>query len=316
MYHFNPETGKTGNCNATKRECPYMHGDTPEEARAAHEETMTQVSIPRVKRVLTKGELQTLPSKVLSRIPLKELDAAQLAQTLRHEASRLGMGPKAIDSAIDLASILHAHQTRANRGLFKTTPYIEHPLRNSLRLIRLGCKDQDVVIAAILHDTIEDGAKVFVEKFHNNKTDEPTARIALGKHIGAAYGERVLSLVESVTNDYVTDSDKSKLTISEKNSTYLKHVAQNIKGNSGVYLVKVSDFIDNATGLYHNNTPARAEKTKKQAAKYLPVVNVFLDELDKLEIDLPPEGIKTIRDQLGRTTERLQKIINNGATNE
>lgn len=305
-FHVNQETGKAGKCEADKFKCPYIHGDTLEGAQKAFEQAMSALTLPISVSINT---LRQMPSEALRSIPLKALDTNQLAQTLRHESVRLGIDSEVIDSAIDLATILHAHQSRSNRGNFTKAPYIEHPLRNSLRLVRLGVKDQDVIVASVLHDTIEDGAAIFVKKFHNEEKDEVNARQALSQHIQRAYGQKVLKLVEAVTNDYIADSDKTKMSLAQKHNTYLQHVRTNIKNNPGAFLVKVSDFIDNATGLYHNNTPERAAKTRNQALKYLPVVEVFKTVLQEDNIPLSDESKQEVHDKMTRTTERLLKIL-------
>ena len=309
-FHINPNTGRVLRCYAGESGiCWYgdkaIHGNTKAETQKLYEQAMKAATVPQVASV---KELRKAPAIVLKNTDTKELNATQLAQTLRHEASELGMNAEVIDSAIDLATILHAHQKRGNRGNFTETPYIEHPLRNSLRLVRMGVKNQDVIVASILHDTIEDGAKVFVEKFQNNLTiGEEDARSELGSHIGRTYGNNVLELVEAVTNDYMTDTDKSNMSEEVKNLIYLEHVQENINKNSNVLLVKISDFIDNATGLHHNDVPARREKTKKQARKYLPVVEVFKSALKSS--GLPEKQVTMLLSRMDTTKERLSSII-------
>ena len=305
-FHVNQETGLAAKCSANVSKCPYIHSDTLEGAQQAFEEAMSALTLP---ASVSVKDLRKMPSEALRKMPLKALDSNQLAQTLRHEATRLGMESDVVDSAIDLATILHAHQVRSNRGNFSKSPYIEHPLRNSLRLIRLGVSDQDVIVASILHDTVEDGARIFVKRFYNEKQHEEDARESLKSHIQKAYGKNVAELVEAVTNDYIADSDSTKMSLAEKHKVYLEHVRKNIQNNPGAFLVKVSDFIDNATGLYHNDTPERRSKTRNQALKYLPVVEVFKQTLENDNIPLSEEAKTEIRDKMSHTTERLLKIL-------
>ena len=307
QFHVNPETYVVAPCHAEKIECPYLHGDTVEDTeRLLSEKIGTSV----VLQGISVSKLRNMPAEVLKATSLKELDAAQLTQTLRHEAIEQGMKESVIDSAIDLASILHAHQTRGNRGNFTSTPYIEHPLRNALRLLRLGVNNQDVIVASLLHDVIEDGAQVFVKTFKNiQDNDENDARRVLSDHIRNAYGDNVLELVEAVTNDYIADVDKSRMQASEKNRIYLEHVRKNIAGRPNVILVKVSDFMDNATGLHHHNTPQRAEKTFRQACKYLPVVQVFRDAIRANDLSLSYESVSKILEKMDKTERSLMHII-------
>lgn len=314
-YHIN-NNGDSGICEAGKGNkstgCPFgedaIHGVSELEVRAIYESIMSSKTVPSSQSV---SYLRSMPASALAKISLKHLDVSQLTQTLRHEAINLGMDPDVIDSSIDLATILHAHQTRGSRGHFESSPYIEHPLRNALRLVRLGVKDQDIVVAAVLHDTIEDGAKVFVKTFHNkSKVKELDAREALRTHTKTTYGSEVLRLVDAVTNDYMTYQDSANMSHQDKRDLYLRHVRDNIKDNPKVMLVKISDFIDNATGLYHNTDQKRNERTKRQAAKYLPVVDVFKQELNKRNASLSEDTILNLLDKMETTKKRLVNIMN------
>lgn len=307
-YHFNPTTGKSSECHAEQKTCRFVHGDSPDASRRKYEETMSNDTLLSLKKkvVYSEDELRALPISILKDIPLKDLDAAQLSQTLRHESIVLGVNEKIIDSSINLATILHAHQTRRNRGTHVNVPYIEHPLRNALRLIRLGVDDQDVIVGAVLHDTIEDGSQVFMKYFRNDeKVDEAVAREHLAKFIEGAYGRRTLAIVEGVTNDIA----KPSTSVRTKHRIYRNHVKEKVMNNPDVFLVKVSDFIDNATGLYHNDIPGKERQTFKQASKYLPVVDVFRESMKNLELPVSEEGHMEISRQLEKTTVRLQNII-------
>ena len=166
----------------------------------------------------------------LRSLDLKELDSAQMTQRLTLEAKTLEwLNEERLEAAIALASILHRDQTRGNRGNFQQTPYIEHPLRNAIRLLDFGAEDEDLILAAILHDVIEDGARTFVRTvLRSEYTGELAARALLAQFIGEHFGERVLKLVTAVTNDYLTDEDKSRRTFEEKCSTYFHHVSNSI----------------------------------------------------------------------------------------
>ncbi len=67
-------------------------------------------------------------------------------------AQQLPPSPK-IKSAIDFATQAHHGQTRKG----STEPFINHPLRVAILITQAGL-GEDVIIAALLHDTIEDTA--------------------------------------------------------------------------------------------------------------------------------------------------------------
>ena len=87
-------------------------------------------------------------------VALKDMTSSELSNCLRGAGKRLDFNGKDLESAISLATTLHKNQSRGARGTLKRTPYIEHPLRNAIRLIRLGNTEQDVIIANVLHDMV------------------------------------------------------------------------------------------------------------------------------------------------------------------
>lgn len=317
MFHINPDTGKPGECVAkTPESCLYStnghveeHYKTEKEAREAYElKQSDKLFLTKMLPSISSKLNMSFPAYALTRKPLKELDSVQLSQTLRYEAKRLNLPEKEIDSAISLATILHSHQTRSNRGNFVNTPYVEHPLRNSLRLIRWGIKDKDVIIATVLHDVIEDGAQRFVKDFHGViNEDELKARDSLSRYIEKTYGSNVLRLVQSVTNDYI--ANKKSMPLGEKRSIYYEHVKKSITNNNSSFLLKLTDIIDNAAGLHHNDIAGRELKTYNQAKKYLPVVKMFIKELPKLSSNINNEQLNCIKISLEKTIGRLDSII-------
>ena len=93
------------------------------------------------------------------------------------------------------AKVIHAIAFAAERhnGQFRKgkegSPYINHPIQVMEVLIRHGECDSELLMAAALHDVIEDTAK-------NQQEIE-----SLGKEIKDAFGENVLKLVREVSDD-------------------------------------------------------------------------------------------------------------------
>ena len=56
-------------------------------------------------------------------------------------------------SAVSFAATKHSKQTRKNKA---KSPYIEHPIEVAQELSMAGIMDVEILIAALLHDTIED----------------------------------------------------------------------------------------------------------------------------------------------------------------
>ncbi len=94
-----------------------------------------------------------------------------------------------IKKAVDLAKIAHEWQFRKYSG----KPYIAHPLRVAV-MVAKKCDDLDLILAAILHDTVEDAPE----------------KISM-KMIYEEFWEEVWYLVDSVTdniNYFLNDTNK------------------------------------------------------------------------------------------------------------
>lgn len=124
--------------------------------------------------------------------------------------------------------ILEAEQfaTRAHRGQrrkYTDEPYSNHPLRVATIVAGLGLPD-DLVVAALLHDTIED-TKV---------TSSVIAR---------KFGDEVADLVVDLTDDYKAGPGTNRETRKEK---YREQVAA---ASAEVQTVKLADLLDNARSI-------------------------------------------------------------------
>jgi len=91
--------------------------------------------------------------------------------------------------AVHFAAVKHTAQRRKNAD---ATPYINHPIEVADHLANIGgVTDEDILIAALLHDTIE---------------DTETTR----DEIAALFGERVADLVAECTDDKSLDKAERK----------------------------------------------------------------------------------------------------------
>lgn len=121
------------------------------------------------------------------------------------------------------ATKAHGKQTRKSTEL----PYIIHPLRVAL-ILQNKCNvyDEDVLVAAILHDVLE---------------DTPIK----AKEIANEFGERIASLVREVTDD-------KTLSVVERKRAQIDH-APII--TPGALLIKIADKIDNVSGFVDEGIP-------------------------------------------------------------
>jgi GTP diphosphokinase / guanosine-3',5'-bis(diphosphate) 3'-diphosphatase len=98
--------------------------------------------------------------------------------------------------ALDFAS--GRHRTQFRKGEEKT-PYINHPIRVTHLLANVGEEnDTDLLIAAILHDVLED------------TVSNPEEKAELAVQISQLFGEEVLSIVDEVTDDKSLDKAERK----------------------------------------------------------------------------------------------------------
>lgn len=123
-----------------------------------------------------------------------------------------------IQEAIQFAITAHADQTRKGKDI----PYITHPLSVALILARANA-EEDVVIAGILHDTVEDSeGKITISDVENK------------------FGETVAMLV-----GHVTEHDKS-LSWEERKSQALAHIYEM---PYDALLLKSADVLANLSDL-------------------------------------------------------------------
>jgi (p)ppGpp synthase/HD superfamily hydrolase len=212
--------------------------------------------------------------------PLKEYDAVSLAEMLRSDFIELypsGTVQRLAD-AIQVASYLHRNDVRRGaRGKSVNPPYIEHPLRVSLRALRtFKVQDPNVIIAAVLHDTVEDHAKDFAdfEGVYVTSTEGAAQQNALG-YISKQFGIPVARTVELVSNPPMTPG----VTKAEKIAAYQEHVTKVVKLSSEALIVKVSDFVDNAGSLHHHYSYGDP-KVSYFLDRYEPLLEVYRGALN------------------------------------
>ncbi|MCZ4278626.1 HD domain-containing protein [Rhodococcoides yunnanense] len=171
-----------------------------------------------------------------------------------------------------------------------------HPLRNVLRLIRLGCADTNVLSATALHDTVEDQPREIVSILDESRLSDGSNQLAALDLITEHFNTETSRLVAAVSNP-PTDT---ALTKAEKNAAYAAHVADVIK-DTEAFLVKFADFVDNARSVKYLE-----DETKRTilAATYAPVVAVFASAFDtnRDSLDLQQDGLDTIDSRLTALT--------------
>lgn len=250
--------------------------------------------------------------KRIEKLPLKEMEGSLLSfAILDYAQTNDKFDIKQILKALKLASYLHRNQTRANRKDLPKDTYITHPYRNTLRLLRYGCESNDVIIASILHDTVEDHAPSIVKELIGETepfSEEDLIKLSLG-YISKEFNPTVAFIVEQVTNEPLP----SHMSKDEKRHAYAKHVIAMIN-TPEAFLVKFSDFVDNAAGLHHNS--GRPEMVAHLAKKYSLTVNAFDAKLNDpsfvSSLPIPADGISQMKEHLAAGKQRLNELQGHG----
>ncbi|MFL9865848.1 HD domain-containing protein [Paraburkholderia fungorum] len=155
--------------------------------------------------------------------------------------------------AIDFAAKKHCNQRRKDA---ERTPYINHPLAvANLLANEAGIDDEYVLVAAILHDTIED----------TSTTDEELTEL---------FGSDVAAIVQEVSDDKsLTKDERKRLQI-----TYARSLSY------GAKLVKIADMISNLRDIAANPPADWSVERKTQYFEWArAVVDAFGDVNPTLE---------------------------------
>lgn len=162
-----------------------------------------------------------------------------------------------IHEAINYAGKRHAGQVRKSTSL----PYLVHPMEVMGILLENGC-NEDVVIAGILHDVIEDTCD-----------DNDIIRDIVREEIKAKFGNTVLGIINSESED------KSKTWEQRKQATIdaLKHDSLDVR------MVCCADKLSNIMSIYSDKEKIgekvfdRFNASKEQLAWYYRSIAESLD---------------------------------------
>ena len=167
--------------------------------------------------------------------------------------------------ALDLAKKEHFGQLR-DEG----TPYVIHPIRVTLILIReLNIKDPNLLCAALLHDVVEDGSMT-IEEIDNQ------------------FGLEVARIVKGVTRQKPEkESEKEK----EKNK--LRKIEKIASSDQKIRLVKLCDKLDNTRShsFIPEDSPGykKIPRWNKELPQYLPIAKKTNKKLFELFSQLKGE---------------------------
>ncbi len=176
---------------------------------------------------------------------IEKSDIAQTIQTIcrRYEAYS-GESSELIEKAYKWALEAHGGQLRANGE-----PYIIHPVATAEILTELEV-DSDTIIAALLHDTVEDTACTIDE-------------------IREIFGEDVAALVDGVTKlERISFTSKEEVQAENFRKMFLA-MAKDIR----VVIIKLADRLHNMRTMKHLPLEKQEEKARETLDIYAPLAH-------------------------------------------
>ncbi len=191
-----------------------------------------------------------------------------------------------IDKAYNYAKDAHDGQLR-----YSGQPYIIHPVAVATILVDL-CMDYQSVVAALLHDTVED-TDVSLENVKND------------------YGEDVAKLVDGVTK-------LGKVPLSTKEEEQAENIRKMLLAMSEdirVIIIKLADRLHNMRTLEFMRPQKRRDKALETIEIYAPLahrlgIRTIKEELEDLAISfLDPVGYEEIETKLGTQMEERQQFL-------
>lgn len=185
-----------------------------------------------------------------------------------------------ISGAYELVSRLHAEDFHRGK------PYIYHLLRVANRIVspnHLDYQNANLVIAALLHDSVEDHPREITRLYSPEPKPKPVRLLSLSaidrqiieqqeanECLRIRFGDDVADMIAMVTNpaDLYDGLDGEA-----KYSAYQEKVERAITEFEG-FLLKFSDWIDNAVGIIHSAGQS-AERDIHFKRKYGPLAHIY-----------------------------------------
>jgi hypothetical protein len=232
--------------------------------------------------------LMTMPLHAVT----EEYGEAGLRDRFGLETARFDPADRArLAAALDLAGTLHRDDRRVRE------PYLNHLLRVAIRIIcYYHVTDVDVIVAALLHDAVEDHPAELAGLPAG--TPHPVATQAALAVISQRFNPRVAHLVAAVTNpEYDPDRDR--------NEQYHAHLAESLDREPWARVIKISDFTDNGVGVIHTT----GDKVHRSARKYRPLVPLFRDLVGRPDTPLSADVRTHILGQLDLAEQRFAAIL-------
>jgi len=192
------------------------------------------------------------------------------------------------NDALVFTAALHSRQTRKGP---EEIPYISHLLGVASLVIEAG-GDEDMAIAALLHDAVEDqGGYETLDKIREK------------------FGPRVAHIVEGCTDDF---SGHSRTPWCERKTRYIEHLREDVDEETRI--VSLADKVHNARTILldfieHGDSVFDRFRGRKDGSMwyYRSLVDAFRYAEQKRPINEFARGHERLLRELDRLVEKLEK---------
>ena len=191
-----------------------------------------------------------------------------------------------IEAAYHMAKLAHSGQLRKDGS-----PYVTHCVASADIAVDMGL-DEDSIVAALLHDVIED-----TQLTHGD--------------IARQFGESVANIVEGVTKltrvQYTSKEDEQM----ENLRKMLMAMAKDIR----VILIKIADRLHNMRTMAYQTEEKQRQKSLETMEIYAPIAHRLGMQRAKWELEdlalmyLDPAGYKEITDTLNERMDTLKSFM-------
>ncbi len=250
-------------------------------------------------------------SATLRELTRQETAEFLLAERVRYEIDSTDWDDKRkhkAHQALELALYCHSGDTRDDK------PYVTHVLRVAARIMscdHFAIRDNpQIVIAALLHDVIEDRPETLLDELPLDHTDKSPAALAMLRDqqhrallvVKEMFGPETTKDIKRVSNE--VHDDTGTLSQIQKHHRYQAKVRQVFEQGGHPAIIKLSDFVDNCVGLKHNPDP---RKRFKLAQKYQPLIPTVRDYV--ISSQLGQEYKQHLLDELAAADSYCSELI-------
>ena len=219
-------------------------------------------------------------------LPLNDPDVMYAALENKIKNSGMDMDMGRIRAAYEVACLAHSGQKRRDGS-----PYVTHCVAAADISVDMGL-DEDSIVAALLHDVIEDTDLVYAD-------------------VARQFGEAVADIVEGVTKltrvQYTSKEDEQM----ENLRKMLMAMAKDIR----VILLKIADRLHNMRTMAYQTEEKQRSKSLETMEIYAPIAHRLGMQRAKWELEdlalmyLDPAGYKEITDVLESRMETLENFM-------